>query len=113
MSSKSAAKNLVNKLEWLVIVYDKPNVNRLKFRPQHLEAIPPLISQGIVTNCGPIFKDNKRDTFIGSAFNIKADDESEILQILKNDIYAKEGIWDLDNIVVHPYAVHTRVAHNN
>lgn len=113
MSSKTAAKQMVNKLEWLVIVYDKPNVDRLKFRPQHLDAIPPLVNQGIVTNCGPIFASNARDKFIGSSFNIRADSESEILEILKKDVYAKEGIWDLENVVIHPYAVHTRVAHNN
>lgn len=91
------------KLEWLVIIYDKPGCQRLKFRAQHLSKVPLGIDSGYVTSCGPIFKDAEKTEFAGSSFTIAAESKSEVLEFLKKDIYAHEQVWDFDNVVIHPY----------
>lgn len=92
------------KLEWLVIIYDKPVNQRLKFRAQHLAKVPSAVESGAVTGCGPIFKDETKKEFLGSSFTIQAETKSEVLELLKKDIYAAEDVWDFDNVVIHPYA---------
>lgn len=109
---KPSARTL-NKLEWLVIIYDKPGVDRLKYRDLHLQKIPELISTGVVSNAGPIFQDIEKTKFIGSSFNLYADNESEVIKLLKQDIYAEKDIWDFENVIIHPYSVHTRIGHND
>lgn len=86
-----------------MIIYDKPINQRLKFRPTHFQAIPKLFENGTVTSAGPVFKDDERTQFAGSAFTIAAEKKSDIIDFLKQDVYAKEGVWDFDNIVIHPY----------
>lgn len=96
-------------LEWLVVVYDRPNVNRLLFRTQHIARIPLLVGKGIITNCGPIFSDDERSKFIGSSFNLRAASREDVVDFLKEDIYWKEGVWDVDNAIIHPYTAVRRV----
>lgn len=99
-----ALRQLLNKIEWIVTIYDKPGVDRLKFRPQHLANVPTLMQQGFMVNGGPIFTDETRTNFIGSHFNIIAKDKKEIIDTLRKDIYSQEGIWDFDTIVIHPHS---------
>lgn len=100
------------KLEWLVIIYDKPVNQRLKFRAQHLAKVPSAVESGAFTMCGPIFKDETKSEFIGSSFTIQAETESEVIDILKKDIYAAEDVWDFDNVVIHPFAPFFRQQHD-
>lgn len=100
-------------VEWLVIVYDKPGTDRLTYRQQHLAAIPQAFESGKVTNAGAIYKeldsDGNPQGFAGSSFNLIADSQEEVLEFLKQDVYAKQGIWDLDNVVMYPYGCAARV----
>lgn len=93
----------LKKLEWLVIIYDKPINQRLKFRPQHFQNIPQHFKAGTITSAGPVFKDEERTQFAGSCLTIAAEKKSDVIDFLKTDVYAKEGVWDFDNIVIHPY----------
>lgn len=93
----------LKKLEWLVIIYDKPINQRLKFRPQHFQNFPKLLESGNVTSAGPVFKDDERTQFAGSAFTIAAEKKSDVIDLLKKDVYAKEDVWDFDNVIIHPY----------
>ncbi|KAK8440133.1 hypothetical protein ACI3LY_003614 [Candidozyma auris] len=93
----------LKKLEWLVIIYDKPINQRLKFRPQHFQNLPKLLESGNVTSAGPVFKDDERTQFAGSAFTIAAEKKSDVIDLLKKDVYAKEDVWDFDNVIIHPY----------
>ena len=83
--------------EWLVVVYDRPNVNRLLYRSQHLARIPQLVELGVVTN-------------VGSSYNLRANSRQEVVEFLKQDIFYKEGIWDVDNAIIYPYTVVSRDA---
>lgn len=96
---------IAKKIEWLVIIYDKQPVNlRLTFRAEHLSKIPEKIQAGNITSCGPIFEDETKERFLGSSFTILAESKPEVLSILRSDIYSQQGVWDFDNVVIHPYA---------
>ncbi|CCH46840.1 hypothetical protein BN7_6441 [Wickerhamomyces ciferrii] len=104
-------------VEWLVVVYDKPVFkpqDRGQFRPQHLAAIPAQVESGKVTNVGAIFheipEDDKPKKFAGSSLNVVANSREEVIEILNQDIFAKEGIWDVENALIYPYGVAKRVA---
>lgn len=36
--------------------------------------------------------------FAGSALVVEAESKEAVLEILKNDIYGKSGVWDLKNV---------------
>ena len=92
-------------MEWIAIVYDKPGADRAPVIAQHKAAVPGSIKAAIVTNAGPIFEDEERTKFAGSAFNLIANSKEEVIEFLKNDIFGKSGIWDIDSVVVHPLGV--------
>ncbi|KAH3674342.1 hypothetical protein WICMUC_003368 [Wickerhamomyces mucosus] len=96
-------------VEWLAIVYDKPGSDRSSVRSQHLADIPNSVTAGEVTNAGAIFneipQDGLKPNFAGSVLNIVADSKEQVLEILKKDIYAKTGVWDLENTLIYPTAV--------
>lgn len=84
------------------MIFDKPTGDRMKFRDLHLNAIPPHLGNPI-TNCGAIVSKDGSNKLVGSHFNLKGfESESEIISFLKNDIYAKEGVWDFNNITINP-----------
>ncbi|ODV95112.1 hypothetical protein PACTADRAFT_49863 [Pachysolen tannophilus NRRL Y-2460] len=93
-------------VEWVVIVYDKPNTSRKGLREEHLAAIGPNVEKGIVKNVGAIYHDiptADNRPFAGSSFNIEAESREEVIEFLKQDIFAKKGIWDIENALIYPY----------
>lgn len=98
------------KIEWNVIVYDKPGADRSKVRPQHVAAIPATVNAGIVTSAGAIYADVEKTKFAGSTFHLMAESKEEILEFLKKDIYAQTGIWDLTSVVANPVGIAVRIA---
>lgn len=95
--------------EFNVIVYDKPGTDRTQVRPQHVAAIPATVNSGIVKLAGAIYQDEARTKFAGSTFHLVAENKQAVLDFLKQDIYAKEGIWDLDNVVINPVGIAVRL----
>lgn len=93
-------------VEWVAIVYDKPGSDRFASRPQHLAGIPPLVEQGKLVCAGAIYNDD--GTFAGSHLQIVADTKEEALQLIHNDIFAKNGIWELDNIILYRFGCAVR-----
>lgn len=98
------SKSIPKKLEWLVLIYDKRINQRLKVRAQHLREVPEKSALGILTSGGGLFKDETKKEFVGSALTVQAESAQAALDYLKKDIYATEGVWDFDNVVIHPYA---------
>ena len=39
---------------------------------------------------------------IGSVLLAVASSEEEVREKLKQDVYVKEGVWDMDRVIVHP-----------
>lgn len=103
---------IAKKIEWLVLIYDKQPINpRLAFRAEHLRKVPEKVEAGQITSCGPIFEDESKTRFLGSSFTISAESKPEVLRILQNDIYTKEGVWDFNKVVIHPYTPFYRKGH--
>lgn len=94
--------------EYNVIVYDKPNTDRSKVRPQHVADIPANVPNPI-RSAGAIYKDEAKTQFAGSAFHLVANSREEIIEFLKKDVYYREGIWDIDNVVINPIGVAVRL----
>lgn len=99
----------MSKIEWNVIVYDKPGTDRTAVRPKHVAAIPEAVNSGIVSSVGAIYHDVEKTKFAGSTFHMFAADKDEILAFLKKDIYYQSGIWDLDSVVAHPVGIACRL----
>uniref|UniRef100_A0A0L0NNL5 YCII-related domain-containing protein n=2 Tax=Candidozyma auris TaxID=498019 RepID=A0A0L0NNL5_CANAR len=97
------------KLEWNVIVYDKPGSDRSAVREEHVKSIPSTVNEGIVTSAGAIYKDTEKKQFAGSTFHMYADSREEVLEFLKKDIYYRAGIWDLDTVIANPVGIAVRV----
>ncbi|CDO94197.1 unnamed protein product [Kluyveromyces dobzhanskii CBS 2104] len=98
-------------VEWVVIVYDKPGSDRSACRAQHLAAIPALVEAGKIVHAGAIYKglvEGKPADFAGSHLTIVADTKDEVVEILKNDIFAKNNIWDVENALIFPYGCAVR-----
>jgi uncharacterized protein YciI len=96
-------------IEYNVIVYDFPGTDRSKVRAQHLAGIAPTVNGGMVKSAGAIFQDDEKTKFAGSAFHLVANNRDEVMEFLKKDIYYKEGIWNLDNVVINPLGLAVRL----
>ncbi|KAL8857335.1 MAG: hypothetical protein Q9178_006101 [Gyalolechia marmorata] len=39
----------------------------------------------------------------GSAMLVQADSREEVLQVIQQDIYSKNGVWDLEKVQIYPF----------
>ncbi|KAK0672466.1 hypothetical protein QBC41DRAFT_217315 [Cercophora samala] len=107
MSSTEAPK----KIEWLVVVPDFPGAHekRLEVRPQHFGGLRPAVDSGLykmggaVLNEPPQGSDPTKFSFAGSTIVISAASREEIKEVLRNDVYAREGVWDVENAQMWPF----------
>ncbi|CAR28704.1 hypothetical protein ZYGR_0U00620 [Zygosaccharomyces rouxii] len=92
-------------VEWVVIAFDK--ADRSAYRSEHLAGIPPQVESGKLVCAGAIYNEPKAPgeprTFAGSHLQVVADTKEEAIEIVKSDIFAKEGVWDLDNLIVYQF----------
>lgn len=42
--------------------------------------------------------DPKNWAFCGSTLNVLADTREEVVELLKNDVYASSGVWDVEKV---------------
>ncbi|KAM7207601.1 hypothetical protein V8F20_002079 [Naviculisporaceae sp. PSN 640] len=107
MSSSEAAPR---KFEWLVVIPDFPGVQekRIAVRPLHFAGLKPMLQSGTFQMGGAILNEVPKDDqpssldFAGSTVIAVAESREEILEILKNDVYVKEGVWDLSKVQMWP-----------
>jgi uncharacterized protein YciI len=106
--------------EWLVVVPDKPGTRakRLEVRPAHLQNMMALSAADTDTwkMGGVILSETPEDAtnpaswdFAGSTMVVKATSRQEIIDLLKNDVYVKEGVWDLEKIQAWPFKAAFRI----
>lgn len=82
----------------------------MKVRPQHLEEFGASMRAGTLpVTCGGGIRSSVDGPLIGSMVTIEASSVEEAKDILKKDIYATSGVWDVDNAEVYP--VSTRKKH--
>lgn len=43
-----------------------------------------------------------RPSFKGSALMVVAEDEAEVHRLLENDVYSRNGVWDLERTEIIP-----------
>ncbi|GAB1315184.1 hypothetical protein MFIFM68171_05394 [Madurella fahalii] len=98
------------KFEWLVVIPDFPGVHgkRMEVRAQHFDGLKPALDSGLyqmggaVLNEVPQGDDPSKFSFAGSTIVVVAESREEIKEILKKDIYAKSGVWDVENAQMWP-----------
>ncbi|KAJ9130406.1 hypothetical protein NKR19_g9901 [Coniochaeta hoffmannii] len=99
------------KMEFLVVVPDFPGVldKRIAIRPQHFANLKPFVDSGTFKMGGAVLNSVPADDepssldFAGSSLVVVASSKEEVLDILKQDVYAQNGVWDVDNAQVWPF----------
>ncbi|KAJ7024374.1 hypothetical protein C8F04DRAFT_1131726 [Mycena alexandri] len=82
---------------------------RARIRSAHLARLKPLHEQGVITNGGPFYNDDGAGEgapdrpFGGSFFIMEAETRAEALKVLQEDVYYKEGLWDIPQIRLIEY----------
>jgi len=106
---RSMATSSKPRLEWLVMLPDKPNAlaKRLEVRQTHLENIDPDVQRGSVVLGGAYLSEQPAEgqtpDMLGSAMIFVADSKEEVLERIKHDIYTTSGVWDIDKINIWPF----------
>lgn len=59
-------------------------------------------SKGAVLSEPPTSDDPKTFKFAGSTIVLVAESREEVIKILKDDVYAQKGVWDVDNVSFIP-----------
>ncbi|ODM22365.1 hypothetical protein SI65_03211 [Aspergillus cristatus] len=104
------------KKEFLCICPDKPGVvdKRLEVRGNHLEGATKLVSEGSLVLGGAMFnshpKEGETPSFKGSAMMLLAENEEEARKLLENDVYTRNGVWDIENVQIIPFKSAVRLA---
>ncbi|KAL4878580.1 hypothetical protein BJY04DRAFT_221079 [Aspergillus karnatakaensis] len=102
--------------EFLCILPDKPDAQekRLAVRATHLDNVKPLVQAGKVVVGGAMLNahpaEGETPSFKGSMLICLVDKEEEAWEIIRNDIYVKSGVWDLDVAQVIPFKSAVRIA---
>lgn len=47
-------------------------------------------------------KEGETPSFKGSALMVVAEDEQQVRRLLEEDVYSKNGVWDLENTQIIP-----------
>ncbi|KAK3500279.1 uncharacterized protein B0T23DRAFT_371935 [Neurospora hispaniola] len=93
------------KIEWLVVVPDFEGVGekRLEVRPDHFAGLGKNVDNGCFQMGAPTSDDPKTFKFAGSTIVLVAESREEVIKILKDDVYAQKGVWDVDNAQMWPF----------
>ncbi|KAL6905099.1 hypothetical protein GGI43DRAFT_381488 [Trichoderma evansii] len=101
--------------EFLLIIPDKPGPEarkrRLAVRAQHFADMTPTLDQGKLKMGGAILHDvpvndeAENLDFAGSLMVVVAESAEEAKSMLKDDIYVKSDVWDLEKAQVYPIKV--------
>ncbi|CAN8105639.1 unnamed protein product [Discula destructiva] len=110
MASSAAAETTPRKYEWLVVVPDKPGMlaKRLEVRPQHFEGLTKAKESGMFKMGGAVLEDMPVDDevssmkFAGSTIIVVAESRQAVVDALKDDVYVKSGVWDLEKAMIWP-----------
>ena len=108
MSQLKQKKGQQIQREWLVVVPDHVGVAALRTsaRSEHLQNVKPHIESGKVTLGGATLAEHPEPDqphrMNGSAFVVAADSREELLQFIRQDVYARKGVWNLDRATILP-----------
>ncbi|KAL7909146.1 hypothetical protein GGI35DRAFT_428947 [Trichoderma velutinum] len=100
--------------EFVLVIPDKPGpevrAKRLQVRPQHFSDMTPTLKDGWLKMGGGILNevpedDNDPNTFdfAGSIMVLVAKSKEDAINKVKDDIYVRAGVWDLEKAQVYPF----------
>lgn len=79
----------------------------------HLETARTLAAAGKLLEGGALFEKHPEEgqdpQFKGSMIVCPGENVEEALEIIKNDIYATTGVWDVEKAQIYPYVPAVRV----
>ncbi|KAF4961423.1 hypothetical protein FGADI_277 [Fusarium gaditjirri] len=89
-------------MEWIVLIPDTGGSleTRMRVRQTHIKDMLQHIDSGLFQMGGGTLAGNTVDC---SAIIARAKSEADIISVLKTDIYARSGVWDLDKIQFIPF----------
>ncbi|RSL98994.1 hypothetical protein CEP52_009953 [Fusarium oligoseptatum] len=87
--------------EWIVLIPDTEGSfeTRMRVRETHIKEMIKHIDSGLYQMGGGTLKG---DEVGGSAIIACAKSEADVMEVLKTDIYARSGVWDLDKVQMIP-----------
>ncbi|RDW60869.1 hypothetical protein BP6252_12252 [Coleophoma cylindrospora] len=97
------------KFEWLVILPDfEDNLeHRLEVRPKHFAGLSAAVEAGNFRMGGALLEEVPKEgegmKMMGSALVAMASTKEEVIEMIKNDPYAKEKVWDLNKMQIYPF----------
>ncbi|KAF5551403.1 branched-chain amino acid aminotransferase [Fusarium mexicanum] len=88
--------------EWIILIPDNKDSleTRMRVRETHIKDMLQHIDSGLFQMGGGTLAGDSVD---GSAIIARAKSEADVLAVLKNDVYARSGVWDLENIKFIPF----------
>ncbi|KAG7133428.1 Xenovulene A biosynthesis cluster protein asL2 like [Verticillium longisporum] len=94
--------------EWLVIVPDAEGKleERMRVRATHIDNVKKHVDSGFFQMGGAMLRAQPQEQELdisGSIVVARAATAEEVLTVLKEDIYARTGVWDLKNVQVYPF----------
>ncbi|RSL95706.1 hypothetical protein CDV31_013764 [Fusarium ambrosium] len=94
--------------EWIVLIPDIEGSleTRMRVRETHIKEMIKHIDSGLYQMGGGTLKG---DEVGGSAIIACAKSEADVMEVLKTDIYARSGVWDLDKVQMIPWALHAPI----
>ncbi|EXL70097.1 hypothetical protein FOPG_14047 [Fusarium oxysporum f. sp. conglutinans race 2 54008] len=89
-------------MEWIVLIPDIEGSleTRMRVRETHIKDMIRHIDSGLFQMGGGTLAGNTVD---GSAIIARAKSEADIMSVLKTDIYARSGVWNLEKIKFIPF----------
>ncbi|SMN22988.1 similar to Meyerozyma guilliermondii PGUG_01654 hypothetical protein [Maudiozyma saulgeensis] len=78
-------------------------IDRTEAYDKHVKALSAIIDLGLVVFWGQINDDSNPRKAICSSLTTKTGTREDAIKLLKQDIFYKEGIWDVDNAIIHHF----------
>lgn len=104
------------KYDYLVTVPDRAGslATRLAARPAHLSKLQPRIDAGQIVFGGATLSSHPTEgegpDMNGSVMLIRANSEDEVREVVLDDEYAKQGLWELKELKIIPFRCAVRTA---
>ncbi|KAH0263619.1 hypothetical protein KCU90_g18562, partial [Aureobasidium melanogenum] len=105
----TTSRIMSQKYEWMVILPDNVGAldKRMAVREQHLSNIKPDAASGFWVMGGAMLEDVPKEgsplKINGSVMMAVASSKEEVLEKIKKDVYAGQGVWDMDKIQIFPF----------
>ncbi|KAF4334076.1 branched-chain amino acid aminotransferase [Fusarium beomiforme] len=100
--NKSSEMESESLKEWIVLIPDRQGSleTRMRVRETHIKEMIQYIDSGLFQMGGATLGENT--VIDGSAIIARARSEADVMTVLRTDIYARSGVWDLENIKFIP-----------